>query len=66
VDVGVVSGAEVGVVAGGAVSATTSPGPVVEGTECTRPSGSITVDVSDRPAQARVDPETGEVVREGG
>jgi hypothetical protein len=30
------------------------------------PSGSITVDVSDRPAQSRVDPETGEVVREGG
>jgi hypothetical protein len=30
------------------------------------PSGSITVDVSDRPAAARVDPETGEVVREGG
>jgi hypothetical protein len=29
-------------------------------------SGSITVDVSDRPAQSRVDPETGEVVREGG
>jgi hypothetical protein len=30
------------------------------------PSGSITVDVSDRPAQARVDPQTGKVVREGG
>jgi hypothetical protein len=30
------------------------------------PSGSITVDVSDRPAQSRVDPETGRVIREGG
>ena len=30
------------------------------------PSGSITVDISDRPAQSRVDPKTGEVVREGG
>jgi len=30
------------------------------------PSGSITVDVSDRPAQARVDPQTGRVVRDGG
>jgi hypothetical protein len=30
------------------------------------PSGSITVDVSDRPAQARVDPQTGKVVRESG
>ena len=30
------------------------------------PSGSITVDISDRPAPSRVDPETGEVVRDGG
>jgi hypothetical protein len=30
------------------------------------PSGSITVDISDKPAQARVDPKTGAVVREGG
>lgn len=30
------------------------------------PSGSITVDVSGRPAQAHVDPETGRVIREGG
>jgi hypothetical protein len=30
------------------------------------PSGSITVDISDKPARARVDPETGAVVREGG
>jgi hypothetical protein len=30
------------------------------------PSGSITVDVSGRPAQARVDPATGKVIREGG
>jgi hypothetical protein len=30
------------------------------------PSGAITVDVSDRPAQARVDPDTGDVVRSGG
>jgi len=29
------------------------------------PSGSITVDVSSRPAQSRVDPKTGRVVREG-
>jgi hypothetical protein len=29
------------------------------------PSGSITVDVSDKPAQSRVDPKTGQVVREG-
>lgn len=30
------------------------------------PSGSMTVDISDRPAQSRVDPETGKVIREGG
>ena len=30
------------------------------------PAGSVTVDVSDKPAQARVDPKTGNVVREGG
>ena len=30
------------------------------------PAGSVTVDVSDKPAQARVDPATGKVVREGG
>jgi hypothetical protein len=30
------------------------------------PSGSITVDISDKPAQTRVNPETGAVVREGG
>jgi hypothetical protein len=30
------------------------------------PSGSMTVDVSERPAQSRVDPETGRVIREGG
>jgi hypothetical protein len=30
------------------------------------PAGSITVDISDRPAESRVDPETGEVVRDGG
>ena len=29
------------------------------------PAGSVTVDVSDKPAQARVDPDTGKVVREG-
>jgi hypothetical protein len=29
------------------------------------PAGSVTVDVSDKPAQARVDPATGKVVREG-
>ena len=29
------------------------------------PAGSVTVDVSDKPAQARVDPETGKVVRAG-
>ena len=29
------------------------------------PAGSMTVDVSDKPAQARVDPKTGKVVREG-
>jgi hypothetical protein len=29
------------------------------------PAGSVTVDVSDRPAQAHVDPETGKVVRQG-
>jgi hypothetical protein len=29
------------------------------------PAGSMTVDVSEKPAQARVDPETGKVVREG-
>ena len=30
------------------------------------PSGSITVDISDRPARSRVDPETGKVVRDAG
>jgi hypothetical protein len=30
------------------------------------PSGTITVDVSGRPAQSRVDPKTGEVIRAGG
>nr|MBA2261661.1 hypothetical protein [Solirubrobacterales bacterium] len=30
------------------------------------PSGKVTVAVTDRPAQARVDPETGEVILEGG
>jgi len=30
------------------------------------PSGSITVDVSEKPAQSHVDPSTGDVVREGG
>jgi hypothetical protein len=29
------------------------------------PAGSVTVDVSDKPGQARVDPKTGEVIREG-
>jgi hypothetical protein len=29
------------------------------------PAGSVTVDVSDKPGQARVDPKTGKVVREG-
>jgi hypothetical protein len=29
------------------------------------PAGSVTVDVSEKPAQARVDPETGKVVRDG-
>ena len=29
------------------------------------PAGTFTVDVSAKPAQARVDPETGKVVREG-
>jgi hypothetical protein len=29
------------------------------------PAGSFTVDISDRPSQARVDPETGKVVRDG-
>lgn len=30
------------------------------------PAGSVTVDVSEKPAQAHVDPETGKVVRDGG
>jgi hypothetical protein len=30
------------------------------------PSGSITVDISDRPARSRVDPETGDVIRDAG
>jgi hypothetical protein len=29
------------------------------------PAGSVTVDVSDKPGQARVDPKTGDVIREG-